>query len=367
MSNRTPNQEWILMVHQLPPSPTNLRVRTWRRLQSLGAIAIKNSVYALPFSDRANEDFQWLKQEIEASGGEATVLRAAAVEGATNREIVALFRSARDEDYAQVAADLDGLTGAIREQQKGGHLSAGRLNSHEAELGRLHKQVERTIATDFFDASGRRAAMAAFERCNKALRAFQARGEKGTKPGVATRASRDLALYQARCWFTRRNLFIDRLASIWLVRRFIDKKPRFSYVADGRAVKNGIGFDLFGGEFTHLGDDCTFETMLKQFGLIEHRGLRAIAEIVHDIDLKDNKFNRSEAAGVSTIIRGLGQLLGSDQKLARQCIPIFDSLYELLGATENKAGSGETNDRTTTPTRKTGNRKSRRSSRTKPG
>ncbi|HWP44694.1 MAG TPA: Chromate resistance protein ChrB, partial [Blastocatellia bacterium] len=152
-------QSWILLIHQLPPKPTNLRVRTWRKLQKLGAVAIKNSVYVLPFNDKTYEDFQWLKQEIEAAGGEAAVFRAGAVEGATDEEIIAAFRKARDEEYASVAADLDGLTGAINEQKRGGHLSTGRISGYEAELDRLHKELERVIAVDFFDASGRRTAV----------------------------------------------------------------------------------------------------------------------------------------------------------------------------------------------------------------
>src|SRR5215204_6115861 len=120
-------QEWILLIHQLPPKPTSLRVRTWRKLQKLGAVPIKNSVYVLPYDEKTHEDFQWLKQEIESSGGEAAVFRAGSVEGATDEEIVKAFREARDEEYARVAADLQGLTGAVREQKRGGHLSAGRL------------------------------------------------------------------------------------------------------------------------------------------------------------------------------------------------------------------------------------------------
>src|SRR5919205_785016 len=97
-------QDWILLIHQLPPKPTNLRVRTWRKLQKLGAVAIKNSVYVLPFNEKTHEDFQWLKQEVESAGGEATVFRAGAVEGATDGEIVAAFNKERDEDYARLTA-----------------------------------------------------------------------------------------------------------------------------------------------------------------------------------------------------------------------------------------------------------------------
>src|ERR1051325_10443300 len=120
-------QDWLLLVHQLPPKPTNLRVRAWRKLQKLGAVAIKNSVYVLPFNDKTGEDFQWLKQEIEAAGGEATVFRAGAVEGATDDEMIAAFRQARDEEYEAVTADFDGLRGTIQEQKRGGHLSVGRF------------------------------------------------------------------------------------------------------------------------------------------------------------------------------------------------------------------------------------------------
>ena len=174
-------QNWILLIHQLPPKPTNLRVRTWRKLQKLGAVAIKNSVYVLPFNDKTYEDFQWLKQEIEAAGGEAAVFHAGAVEGATDEEIISAFRKARDEEYAQVAAELDGLTGAINEQKRGGHLSAGRIAGYEAELDRLHKELERIIAIDFFGAPGRRAAVAAYERCRAALRATQSRSKRLAK------------------------------------------------------------------------------------------------------------------------------------------------------------------------------------------
>src|SRR5215213_3560131 len=118
-------RDWILLIHQLPPRPTNLRVRTWRKLQKLGAVAIKNSVYVLPFNDKTYEDFQWLKQEIESAAGEATVFRASTVEGATDEEIITLFRNARNEQYALISAELEGLTGAIREQKRGGHLSGG--------------------------------------------------------------------------------------------------------------------------------------------------------------------------------------------------------------------------------------------------
>src|SRR5437870_838743 len=169
--NSAQKLEWILLIHQLPPKPTNLRVRIWRKLQKLGAVAIKNSVYVLPANEKTHEDFQWLKQEIESAGGEATVFQAGSVEGATDEEIIAAFRKARDEEFAAIAAELDGLSGAISQQTRGKHISIGRLATHEAELDKLHSQLENIIANDFFNADERAAALSAYERCQKAIRA----------------------------------------------------------------------------------------------------------------------------------------------------------------------------------------------------
>ena len=329
MSTSAFKHNWILLIHQLPPKPTNLRVRVWRKLQKLGAVSIKNSVYVLPFSDKTHEDFQWLKQEVESMGGEATVFRAGSVEGATDGEIIDLFRKHRDEEYAQVAAELDGLAGAIREQERGGHLSSGRVSTYEVELDKLHKELERILSIDFFDARNRSTATSAYERCQAALRNSQAdrNSLRAVTPDVKTA---DVSQYQGRRWVTRRNLFVDRLAAVWLIKRFIDKRPRFSFVSDGEVVDGAIGFDMYGGEFSHRGEDCTFETMIKEFGLARDPGLRCLAEVVHDIDLKDNKFNRTEAQGLSVILRGLSSLLRDDRKLIQQTLPVFDALYEAL-------------------------------------
>ena len=325
----TSQHEWVLLIHQLPPRPTNLRVRIWRKLQKLGAIVIKNSVYVLPASEKTHEDFQWLKQEIESAGGEASVFRAASVEGTTDQEIIAAFRKARDDEFAAIAAEFDGLRGSIREQARGKHLSAGRLSAHESAIDKLHSELERVAANDFFAATGRTAAFAAYERCQKELRAAQGPKAKPSTPQTAA-GKLDVAKYQGRRWVTRRNLHIDRLASAWLIKQFIDKRPRFYFIAEGETVADAIPFDMFGAEFTHHGEDCTFETMLKRFGLNENEGLRQIAEIVHDIDLKDDKFHRLEATGLNAIIDGLSNVLRDDRKLLQQTGVLFDGLHALL-------------------------------------
>jgi hypothetical protein len=320
------NHTWILLVHQLPARPTNLRVRIWRKLQKLGAVAIKNSVYVLPANEKTNEDFQWLKQEIESAGGEAAVFRAGSVEGTTDDEIVKAFREARNAEFAEIAADLDGLTGRIREQSRAKHLSPGRLATHESELDKMHTALEYVIANDFFEANGRASALAAYERAQKALRA----SERPSQKQPARKETLSIADYQGRRWVTRRNIHIDRLASAWLIKQFIDKRPRFYFVAEGETVENAIPFDMFGADFTHHSEDCTFETMLKRFGLTDIKGLREIAEIVHDIDLKDEKFHRLEATGLNTVINGLSEHLRDDRKLLQQASAIFDGLFTLL-------------------------------------
>jgi hypothetical protein len=166
--------------------------------------------------------------------------------------------------------------------------------------------------------------LAAYERAQKALRVPSTKHSKD-KGGALS-----IADYQGRRWVTRRNIHIDRLASAWLIKQFIDKRPRFYFVAEGETVDNAIPFDMFGAEFTHHGEDCTFETMLKRFGLTGIKGLRELAEIVHDIDLKDEKFHRLETAGLNTVINGLSENLRDDRKLLQHAGVIFDGLFTLL-------------------------------------
>ena len=335
-------QGWLLLVHQLPVRPTNLRVRTWRKLQKLGAVAIKNSVYALPANEKTHEDFQWLKQEIESAGGEAAVFRSGSVDDATDEEIIGAFRTARDAEFAAITAELDGLTGRVRELSRAKHLSPGRLANHETELDRLHVELERIVGNDFFFATKRKDALNAYERCQKTIRLSHMPPSNKTS---SRRQSNALATadYQNRRWVTRRNLHIDRLASAWLITQFIDKRPRFYFVSENETIDRAIPFDMFGAEFTHQGEDCTFETMLKRFGLTHIQGLRDLAEIVHDIDLKDDKFNRLEAPGLNAIINGLSETLHDDRRLLQQSSAIFDALFTLFGTQAVKKTKTQTN------------------------
>lgn len=326
-----------MLVYQLPQQPTKLRVRSWRKLRAFGAVAIKNSVYVLPYNEKTNEDFAWLRQEIESAGGEASLFRAGSVEGRTDKEIIAIFRQERDEDYTKLITEFEGLSGVAREQTKGTSRSVDRLNQWIAELSKLRQELDRVIGIDFFEAAKGKKARSAFEKCRRELQATENKNKKES----ATRrehARLETGDYQNRRWATRKDPHIDRLASAWLIRRFIDRSPRFYFVSEGERMDRTLTFDMADGDFTHRGEDSTFETIIKSFGLGSDRALREIAEIVHDIDLKDNKFNRPEASGVNLVIRGLAAVYRDDSERLRQSLAVFDGLYELF----SKAAVGPT-------------------------
>ncbi len=318
--------KWVLLIHQLPPKPTNLRVRIWRKLNNFGAVAIKNSVYVLPFNEKTHEDFQWLRQEIETAGGEANVFRAESIEGTADAEIINIFRRERDKDFFKVAAEFDALAGAVKEQKQNNHLTAERIKNYETELGKLRAELERIKAVDFFVAPVQKTAVASFNCAQKILRLNTDDSLAVSRaPGADFLSRSD---YQRKRWVTRRNMHIDRLASAWLIKRFIDEHPKFYFVHESEKVTGAVHFDMFEAELTHVGENCTFETLLNRFGLASEQPLVEIAEIVHDIDLKDAKFNRLEAVGLDATIRGLSKLLRDDRKLLAQCCFIFDGLYE---------------------------------------
>lgn len=325
--NMEKKQEWILLIHQLPAQPTNLRVRIWRKLQNFGAVSIKNSVYILPFNEKTNEDFAWLKQEIEAADGEATVFRSRSVEGKTDQEIIALFRRQRDEEYAKLIPQFEGLNQSVREENSAP--AVGKLNQSESELGKLKQELEQITANDFFQAKNRQKAQTAYEKCLQQIQSIKGKSEKST---VNISAKLDFADYQNRRWVTRKDPHIDRLASGWLIKRFIDKRPRFGFVEEGEPTGNALTFDMVGANFSHQGEDCTFETLIKSFGLENDFALGQLAEIVHDIDLKDNKFNRLEAVGVNAVIRGISEVFGDDNERLKQSFSLFDGLYQFFQA-----------------------------------
>jgi hypothetical protein len=311
---------WLLLIHQLPAKPAYLRVKIWRRLQGIGAVAVKNAVHVLPMSEEAQEDFEWLLREIEEGGGEAFVCEARLIDGLSDQEIRTLFDRARDADYAQVIKDAHLVTKSLRPNAK----TSARADAR-AQVARLRKRLAEIVAIDFFGAIGR-------ETAEEAIRTLEVRlNEDADVKGkdTAQSAAEPPEALHNRTWVTREGVYIDRIASAWLIRRFIDPEARFKFVSGkGYRPKEGeLRFDMFEAEFTHEGDKCTFEVLLDRCRL-KDSALRAIAEIIHDIDLKDGKFGRTEVAGIRTLMEGIGAATRDDaQRLARGA-EVFNDLYE---------------------------------------
>ncbi|HWZ57894.1 MAG TPA: chromate resistance protein ChrB domain-containing protein [Gemmatimonadaceae bacterium] len=326
----TPQGRWVLLIHQIPPKPDYLRVKISRRLQRIGAVAIKNSVYVLPASDSTIEDFQWVLREIVAEHGEGSVCHASFIEGLTDADVEALFRSARAADYDEIVVAARGALKALGANRA---VDAERRAQARAELARLQRRLSDVTALDFFGAGSRSIAQEAVGLLEVRLRAAAA---QDASPAVAreTPATRvDPRDVRDRTWVTREGVFVDRMASAWLVQRFIDSGARFAFVADGYVPTAGeLRFDMFEAEFTHEGDRCTFETLVRRFGLDTDAALRAVAEVVHDIDIKDAKFGRAEAAGVARLVEGIAAKYAADPDRLEHGSVLFDTLYESFRA-----------------------------------
>lgn len=317
-------ERWLLLVFQLPSKPAYLRVKVWRRLQALGAVALKNAAYALPATAEAQEDFGWLAKEIADAGGEPLVCEARLLDGMTDAEVRALFDRARDADYEALAEEARGLAAEFDEAERSGAAPVGDIR---ARLARLRSRLEQTVAIDFFGAHGRQAAEGLLGGLTARL--AEAGGGAGADADAPVPATPGAAALKGLVWVTRAGVHVDRIASAWLVRRFIDPAARFRFVS-GKAARPAAGevrFDMSEAEFTHEGDRCTFEVLLGRAGLAGDRALAAVAEIVHDIDLKDGKFGRPEADGVRTLIAGLCADTADDDERLRRGAAIFDDLH----------------------------------------
>jgi hypothetical protein len=309
MNPTPPAPEWLLLIHVLPAKPDYLRVKIWRRLQGLGAVAVKNSVYVLPSNERTREDFQWLQKEIEGLGGEASLCEARFVDGMTDAQIRALFNTARDSDYAQLGEDLRTA------------LAAASIGADEGrQLARRHrKRFEQIVAIDYCGAEGRAVVEAMLRQLDDSIR------ESRTAGGTASASQ-----YSGRTWVTRTRVGVDRMASAWLIKRHIDVAAHFVFIDKGSKPKPGeVCFDMADAEFTHEGDRCTFEVLLERFALAEP-ALTSIGRIIHDLDLKDGKFREEETAGVAAMLAGIELMHDEDHQRLRAAMSLFDALAAAL-------------------------------------
>src|SRR5450432_4843600 len=252
------DQPWILLIHQLPPKPDYLRAKVGRRLARIGAVTIKNTVYVLPSNEQTLEDLQWTAREIRAGGGEANLVEARFVDGLSDGDLQKRFNDARDADYAILIKEARPLL------KRKNRVAATDLERRAAEIENI----------DFFGAP------------NGQVLADLLAQLAGAHP-EPTLPRRDL---RGKIWVTRAGVHIDRIASAWLIRRFIDADAKFRFVS-GRThtpARNEIRFDMFDAEFTHEGDRCTFEVLFAATRAHDD-ALRAIAEVVHDVDLKEER------------------------------------------------------------------------------
>ena len=316
-----------MLIHQLPAKPAYARVKIWRRLQALGAVTVKGSVYALPANGETREDFAWLAKEIVESDGEAIVCEAALIEGLSDSELQALFDAARDEDYTRIAGEVREISARLRDE------SADNVLADAAtQAARLRKQLDAVVAIDFFGAEARATAEGLIAGLETALK------QGGDDmPNSKTATAPPAGALKDRVWVTRQGVQVDRIASAWLIRRFIDPGARFKFVpGTGYAPQPGeLRFDMFEGEFTHVGDRCTFEVLIGHVNLGD-AALTAIGEIIHDIDLKDGKYGRAEAAGVRSLIAGIAASSSDDTDRIGRGTVLLDDLYRSFAGKQGR-------------------------------
>ena len=298
---------WLLLLFSLPTKRKTERVAVWRRLKKMGAVQLKTSTYLLPDEPAQYEQFQWLAQQIRDYGGDSTLVRAQEIEGLTRDEVVSLFNTAREAEYADLKKALQNFISRRRKLD---------AESAAGELERLTKQFRELRQIDFFDsARGHEVAML--------LR--RAEGPRHSRKFQTL----DAKQYRGKTWLTRPRPEIDRVGSAWLISRFIDPKAKFVFAPSAQSVPGAIPFDMLDAEFSHHGNNCTFETLVKRFSLAD-KAVSRIAEMIHDADLDDAKFQRVECMGIDRVLKGWAKQGLTDKEILRHGFECFDALYAFL-------------------------------------
>jgi hypothetical protein len=317
-----PSPRWLLLVHQLPSSSSNLRVRTWRRLQQIGAIPVGQAVYVLPDLATTREDFEWLRTEIADAGGDARVFAAGSVDRFSDDALREAFRRSRQDDYAELARDVTAVLAQVgRSKRRAGSRAPSVVRRLEAFQQRL-AAIERA---DFFGAAGRDRVL---------MQLAQLEAVSGRPRAEAGSGTETVERVRDRLWVTRPRPGVDRMASAWLIRRFIDPAARFGFVPDRAAAPaDAIAFDMFGAELTHRADHCTFETLCETFRLND-AALTRVAAVVHDLDLKDGRFSPADGPTIARLIDGLQLANDDDEKLLADGMRLFEALYRAFAQAE---------------------------------
>ena len=294
---------WILLIFNLPAKQASQRVDVWRKLKRYGALPLQSGGHILPNTPSAMEHFEWLATSIRKFKGQASVVQVQSVDEFPDEQLRQLFLDARSRDYDELLAEL-------KEASRSRKPPAGAL-------GRIRRRLQEIAAIDFFNSPLRSRVEAALARADHS--------------GVASTHKKTVkAEYLNRTWITRPRPGIDRVSSAWLIRRFIDQNATFVFDANPGSHPKAIPFDMFqGGGFGHRGEDCTFETLCKEFGIRDVKVL-AIAQMIHDADLEDEKFGRSEAIGLDRVLIGWAKQQITDDELLQRGMQLIEGLYRGL-------------------------------------
>lgn len=315
---------WLLFFYSVPSKPVSSRMKVWRRLAKAGAILFKGAVYILPYSDEHAEFFQWLVSEVTSMKGDAAFVRVENIETMKESEIIGLFNQQRDKDYGVLMKNLEELERKVSSVRKGG----GTQNNKKLvdQMTRIGKEFEGIRAVDFFSSKVGENLKKNIKELESGLKGISGAGAKEQKITLAQKRAEE---YQNMTWVTRKRPFVDRMASAWLIKKFVDKKAVFNFMNE-RDMENlaegTVAFDVRGGEFTHFGDMCTFETLIKSFG-IKDKAVKKIAEIIHELDVKDEKFKADEARGIEGLLSGIRKTAKSDAEALEKGMEVFDMLY----------------------------------------
>ena len=299
---------WLLLTFTLPTKQASQRVEIWRKLQRYGSVPLGNSGYLLPGNPVNQERFQWLATAIRKYKGDASIVHVQSIDNISTPQLVARFAEARAREYQELIRQLQEFSALPLQKQAVGRLS------------RLRSRFQEIVEVDFFGSSLQKRVAELLARADAARVATPA-------PVFAAIRPRD---YKGRVWVTRPRPGVDRSASAWLVRRFIDAKARFAFAPEDQVPREAVPFDMFHERgFGHRGDDCTFETLQKQFKIRDKR-VRAISEIIHDADLADGKFGRKEGYGIDEVLKGWARQGLSDQALLDRGMQLMEGLYHSL-------------------------------------
>jgi hypothetical protein len=306
---------WVLFMPTIPAKPASVRVKIWRRLQAIGAVGLRGSVYALPNREECVEVFEWVSRELGELGGQASICEGRFLDASTDDDIERRFIDARNADYAEIAAAAKQLAKKLEARRVAPERIAAFTDAH----AKLVRRFGEVTAIDFLHVPGREAVEGLLAAIARAL------PRDGTRPGEPLAV---MARPSGATWVTRTGVHVDRIASSWLIRRFIDPRARLKFVpAKGYVPRSGeLRFDMFEAEFTHIGDRCTFEVLVERMGLRDP-ALLAIGEIIHDLDLRDDKFGREENAGVRSTIDGICTVAHDDEQRIAAASPMLDGLY----------------------------------------